>query len=915
MKKLLLVDGSSYLYRAYHAAPPLTSPNGEPTGALFAMLNMLRKLSTQRADYTHCAVVFDEKGKNFRHELYPEYKANRPPMPDDLRPQAEQIRILASLSGWNVLGIAGVEADDVIATLAKQGRENGFQVAISSGDKDLMQLVNDEICIIDTMKDAVYNRNGVYEKFAVYPEQIVDYLTLVGDKVDNVKGVDKCGAKTAAKWLAEFGSLDNLLANADKIGGKIGENLRAAMSYLPLSKELILLKDNVNLPCGLDDLQRREPDYAKLLPHFQRLGFRSLVKVAEEALSKDFRQPETVLSDDLFAENPPETVFRQPESITTHYSCVITPQDLDDLCQKLQHAKCVGFDTETTSLNPHNARLVGMSFALDKGVAVYVPVAHSFVSNPQQMAEDEILSKLKPFLENPNLHKIGQNLKYDCHVLANHGIDLQGIVGDSMLASYLLESHLSHNLDDLCLRHFHHETIKFEDLCGKGKKQISFAEVALDRATEYGCQDADWALRLEEFLREKMNCRCLKLYQELELPIAQILFKMERHGVLIDKEELQRQSHELGRQMLDLEEKAYKTAGQPFNLNSPKQLQEILFHKLGIPTKGVKKTPTGEFSTNEAVLEKLALDYPLPKIILENRGLAKLKSTYTDKLPTLLDENGRVHTTYAQAVAVTGRLASNNPNLQNIPVRDEQGRKIRQAFIAPKDSVIVSADYSQIELRIMAHLSGDTGLITAFNQGEDIHRRTAAEIFNTLPEMVSNEQRRYAKTINFGLIYGMGRFGLAQNLGIDPQDAQNFIERYFARYPAVAEYIERTKHEAHECGYVETLFGRRLYLPEINATNKLKQAAAERAAVNAPMQGTASDIIKMAMIAVSNWLISGSLKTHLIMQVHDELILEVPNDEKNLVVQELPKLMANVAQLSVPLLAEVGIGQNWQEAH
>lgn len=923
MKKLLLVDGSSYLYRAYHAAPPLTSPHGEPTGALFAMLNMLRKLSTQMVDYTHCAVVFDEKGKNFRHDLYPEYKANRPPMPDDLRPQAEQIRVLADLSGWNVLAIAGVEADDVLATLAKKGCENGFQVAISSGDKDLMQLVNDQITVIDTMKDAVYNREGVFAKFAVYPEQIVDYLTLMGDKVDNVRGVDKCGAKTAAKWLSEFASLDNLLANADKIGGKIGENLRCAMSYLPLSRQLILLKDNVDLPCDLDDLKRKEADYAALLPHFQHLGFRSLVKAAEDALQQEkglpennqiddfFRQPETLLSDDLFNDN----AFRQPEKIKTHYTCVKTTADLDALCHRLANAQKIAVDTETTSLNPQDARLIGLSFAFAAGDAVYVPIAHTFVSNPQQIDENLILAKLKPFLENPNLHKVGQNLKYDRHILANHGIDLQGVVGDSMLASYLIESHLSHNLDDLCLRHFNHETIKFEDLCGKGKKQISFAEVAIDTATEYACQDADWAWRLEEFLRGKMDSGSLKLYEELELPIAQILWQMERYGVLIDREELQRQSHELGQQMLDLEKKAYKIAGQPFNLNSPKQLQEILFNKLGIPTKGVKKTPTGEFSTNEAVLEKLALDYPLPKIILENRVLSKLKSTYSDKLPQLLDANGRVHTTYAQAVAVTGRLASNNPNLQNIPIRTEQGRKIRQAFIAPQNSVIISADYSQIELRIMAHLSGDTGLISAFNQGEDIHRRTAAEIFNIAPDTVSAEQRRYAKTINFGLIYGMGRFGLAQNLGIDPQDAQHFIERYFARYPAVAEYIERTKRQAHTAGFVETLFGRRLYLPEINATNKLKQAAAERAAVNAPMQGTASDIIKKAMIAVDDWLISGSLNAHLIMQVHDELILEVPENEKEIVCENLPKLMASVAKLSVPLLAEVGVGRNWEEAH
>ncbi|MDO5686496.1 MAG: DNA polymerase I [Neisseria sp.] len=912
---LLLVDGSSYLYRAFHALAPLTSPQGEPTGALFGVLNMLRRLRTEVA-HEYCAVVFDAKGKNFRHALYPEYKANRPPMPEDLRPQTEWVRELTALFGWSVLVMDDVEADDVMATLARQGEAAGMKVIMSSGDKDMAQLVNAHITMVDTMKNAVYDEAGVLEKFGVMPRQIVDYLSLIGDTADNVPGVDKCGPKTAVKWLTQYDTLDNIMAHAAEIGGKVGENLQAALARLPLSKQLITLKEDVDLsqalPNGLADLRHREPDWAALAPRLRHFGLRSLLKEAESHLT------------DNQASLITQTAFRQPETLTPalpeapplHYRLVTTQAELDALCARLQAAPSVGFDTETTSLDVRAARLIGMSFAFAPGDAAYVPLAHSITAAPQQLDFDTTLGCLKPFLENPERYKIGQNLKYDRHVLRNHAIELRGIRGDAMLASYIVESHLGHGLDELAQRHLGLTTIKYEDLCGKGAKQISFADVALEDARDYACQDADFALRLEAQLTARMDAAQLTMYRELELPVAEVLYRMERDGVLIDADELHRQSHELGAAMMQLEKDAYAAAGQPFNLNSPKQLQEILFDKLGIPTRGVRKTAGGSYSTDESVLEKLALDYPLPKIILENRTLSKLKSTYTDKLPTLIDAtDGRVHTTYAQAVAITGRLASNNPNLQNIPIRSEEGRRVRRAFIAPKDYCIVSADYSQIELRIMAHLSDDATLIAAFAAGEDIHRRTAAEVFNSDPAAVTAEQRRYAKTINFGLIYGMGQYGLAKSLDIDNDAAKNFIERYFARYPAVAEYMERTKRQAREQGYVETLFGRKLYLPDIASSNGNRRAAAERAAINAPMQGTASDLIKRAMLEVAAWLKRDRLRSRLIMQVHDELVLEVAADERETVKHRLPEIMQNAGKLKVPLLAEVGVGQNWEEAH
>ena len=929
---LLLVDGSSYLYRAYHAmGQNLSAPDGAPTGAMYGVLNMLRRL---RADYVHdyCAVVFDAKGKNFRHEMFPDYKATRPPMPDDLRPQAEALPDLVRLMGWPVLVIPQVEADDVIGTLAKMASEAGWNVVVSTGDKDMAQLVNERVTLVNTMSGETLDIEGVKEKFGVRPDQIRDYLALMGDKVDNVPGVEKCGPKTAVKWLEAYGSLAGVMEHAGEVKGKVGENLQAALEQLPLSYDLVTIKTDVDLHTelsdGLESLRRTTPKWAQLVVDFKRWGFRTWLKEAEsrmhEAQNTDLFGSEHIgeqaaLAMETQPEKQPE---KQPELAPApeklDYQAVTTEAQFAALLDKLAQTDAIGIDTETTSLDAMNAALVGISIAFQAGEAVYIPVGHSLTAAPEQLDLQDVLGRLKPHLENPALKKIGQNLKYDQHVFANYGIALNGIAGDSMLASYIIESHLGHGLDELSERWLGLETITYESLCGKGAKQIGFADVAIEQATEYAAQDADFALRLEAHLRAQMDAKQLEMYEKMELPVAQVLFEMERNGVQIDRAELARQSAELGAELMKLEQEAYAAAGQPFNLNSPKQLQEILFDKMGIPTKGLKKTAKGGISTNEAVLEQLAPDYPLPKIILQNRSLAKLKSTYTDKLPEMISpKDGRVHTTYAQAVAITGRLASNNPNLQNIPIRTAEGRRVRRAFTAPQGSVIVSADYSQIELRIMAHLSGDKTLITAFQNGEDVHRRTAAEVFGIAPENVSSEQRRYAKTINFGLIYGMGQYGLAKSLGIDNISAKNFIDRYFARYPGVAEYMQRTKEQAAAQGYVETLFGRRLYLPDIHNKNANARAGDERAAINAPMQGTASDLIKHAMIDVSRWLVSDGLKSKLIMQVHDELVLEVPEAELDLVKEKLPQIMAKVDEgmLNVPLVAEVGVGMNWEEAH
>ena len=926
---LLLVDGSSYLYRAYHAMAQLTAPDGAPTGALYGVLNMLRRL---RADYVHdyCAVVFDAKGKNFRHEMFPDYKATRPPMPDDLRPQAEALPDLVRLMGWPVLVIPQVEADDVIGTLAAQGGEAGWQVIVSTGDKDMVQLVNERVTLVNTMSGETLDVDGVKAKFGVRPDQIRDYLALMGDKVDNVPGVEKCGPKTAVKWLEAYGSLAGVMEHAAEIKGKVGENLQAALSQLPLSYDLVTIKTDVDLHSelsdGLESLRRTSPKWAQLAVDFKRWGFRTWLKEAEsrmhEAADGDLFGSDTIGEQAALDMETSSETERLPEKAAApdklDYQAITTETQFAALLDKLSQADKIGIDTETTSLDAMNAALVGISIAFQAGEAVYIPVGHSLTAAPEQLDLEDVLGRLKPHLENEKLKKIGQNLKYDQHVFANYGIVLNGIAGDAMLASYIIESHLGHGLDELSERWLGLPTITYESLCGKGAKAISFADVAIEQATEYAAQDADFALRLEAHLRAQMDGKQLEMYEQMELPVAQVLFEMERIGVQIDRAELARQSAELGAELMKLEEQAYAAAGQPFNLNSPKQLQEILFDKMGIPTKGLKKTAKGGISTNEAVLEQLAPDYPLPKIILQNRSLAKLKSTYTDKLPEMISaKDGRIHTTYAQAVAITGRLASNNPNLQNIPIRTAEGRRVRRAFTAPQGSVIVSADYSQIELRIMAHLSGDKTLIAAFQNGEDVHRRTAAEVFGIAPENVSSEQRRYAKTINFGLIYGMGQYGLAKSLGIDNLSAKNFIDRYFARYPGVAEYMQRTKEQAAAQGFVATLFGRRLYLPDIHNKNANARAGAERAAINAPMQGTASDLIKRAMIDVSRWLVAERLQSKLIMQVHDELVLEVPEAELDLVKEKLPQIMAKVDDgiLDVPLVAEMGVGMNWEEAH
>ncbi|WP_260249791.1 DNA polymerase I, partial [Neisseria meningitidis] len=834
---------------------------------------------------------------------------------------------LVRLTGWPVLVIGQVEADDVIGTLAKQGAEHGLRVIVSTGDKDMAQLVDERVTLVNTMSSETLDIEGVKAKFGVRPDQIRDYLALMGDKVDNVPGVEKCGPKTAVKWLEAYGSLAGVMEHASEIKGKVGENLQAALPQLPLSYDLVTIKTDVDLHAelsdGIESLRRTTPKWAQLVVDFKRWGFRTWLKEAESNMN-------TGSTDDLFgsdsigeqaALNAEMPFEKQAEKATApeklDYQAVTTEAQFAALLDKLSRADTIGIDTETTSLDAMNASLVGISIAFQAGEAVYIPVGHSLTAAPEQLDLQDVLGRLKPHLENPALKKIGQNLKYDQHVFANYGIALNGIAGDAMLASYIIESHLGHGLDELSERWLGLETITYESLCGKGAKQISFADVAIGQATEYAAQDADFALRLEAHLRAQMDAKQLEMYEKMELPVAQVLFEMERNGVQIDRAELARQSAELGAELMKLEQEAYAAAGQPFNLNSPKQLQEILFDKMGIPTKGLKKTAKGGISTNEAVLEQLAPDYPLPKIILQNRSLAKLKSTYTDKLPEMISpKDGRVHTTYAQAVAITGRLASNNPNLQNIPIRTAEGRRVRRAFTAPQGSVIVSADYSQIELRIMAHLSGDKTLIAAFQNGEDVHRRTAAEVFGTAPENVSPEQRRYAKTINFGLIYGMGQYGLAKSLGIDNLSAKNFIDRYFARYPGVAEYMQRTKEQAAAQGFVETLFGRRLYLPDIRNKNANARAGAERAAINAPMQGTASDLIKRAMIDVRNCLSDG-IGSKLVMQVHDELVLEVVETELDFVKEKLPQIMAKVdgGLLDVPLVAEVGVGENWEEAH
>ncbi len=910
MKTLLLVDGSSYLYRAFHAMPDLRSPTGLPTGAIQGVLNMLRRLQKDYpADYSAC--VFDAKGKTFRDDWYPEYKANRPSMPDDLRAQIEPLHEAVAAYGWNILMIDGVEADDVIGTLAQQATQGGARCIVSTGDKDLTQLVNSQVQLINTMSNEVLDEAGVLAKFGVPPERIVDYLTLVGDTVDNVPGVTKCGPKTAVKWLTQYGTLDNLVAHANEVSGVVGENLRAALDWLPQGRRLVTVKCDVELPVHFDQLAAPAQDTEKLRGLLEQFGFKSWLRELGGEQASETKRPATRQASFIAEPQQSGELFSND---TSRYEAIFTEEQLDAWLAKLMQAPLVSIDTETTGLDVMNEQLVGISFSIEAHQAMYLPLAHHYPGAPDQLNREHALQKLKPWLESAQHKKLGQNLKYDQHIFANHGIALAGIAEDTLLQSYVLESHRPHDLENLVMRHLGLKTIPYAEVVGKGAKQIGFDQVDLDTATRYAAEDADITLQLHQTLSPQLLGRLAEVYRDIEMPAREVLFKMERNGVLIDSGKLARQSHELGEKIMDIEKQAFELAGQPFNLASPKQLQEILFDKLGIPSK--KKTATGSRSTDEEVLQELALDYPLPKILLEHRGIAKLKSTYTDKLPKMVNaRTGRVHTSYSQAVAVTGRLASSDPNLQNIPVRTAEGRRIREAFIAPANSRIVSADYSQIELRIMAHLSGDEGLLRAFANGEDIHRATAAEVFGATLDAVTSEQRRYAKVINFGLIYGMSAYGLASQLNIENSAAKQYIDLYFARYPGVKCYMDETREQAKRFGYVETWFGRRLWLPEINGANGMRRQAAERAAINAPMQGTAADLIKLAMVKVQDWLEQEKLQTKLIMQVHDELVLEVPQEELALVKENVRELMCNVAELKVPLEVGMGEGANWDEAH
>jgi len=901
VKTLLLVDGSSYLYRAFHAMPDLRNRAGEPTGAVYGVANMLRRLRREvPADYIAC--VFDAKGKTFRDDWYPEYKANRPSMPEDLARQIEPIHELVRALGWPLLMVDHVEADDVIGTLAAQAEQAGISAVISTGDKDLAQLVTPHVTLVNTMSNETLDVPGVEAKFGVPPERIVDYFTLVGDSVDNVPGVEKVGPKTAVKWLQQFGTLDEIVKRADEIGGAVGDNLRKALDWLPQGRRLLTVKCDVELPLGPEELAAQPEDREQLAKLYERFDFKTWLRELKDANAAD---PQPASAPALDAP-PPER----------HYECILDATALDRWMAKLDAAPITAFDTETTGLDPMTAQIVGLSFAITPHEAAYLPLAHRYTGAPEQLDFKATLARLKPWIESDHRPKLGQNAKYDAHVLLNHDIRFGGVVHDTLLESYVIESHKPHDMDSMAMRHLGVKTITFEEVAGKGASQIGFDQVSVERATEYSAEDADITLQLHQAMLPQLEREpaLARVYRDIEMPVMQVLLKMERQGVLIDARLLESQSTALGQRMLELEREAHELAGQPFNLGSPKQLQEILFEKHKLPV--VKKTPSGAPSTDEEVLEQLALDHPLPKRILDWRSVSKLKSTYTDKLPRMVNPStGRVHTNYGQATAVTGRLSSTDPNLQNIPVRTVEGRRIREAFIAPPGSHIVSADYSQIELRIMAHLSGDASLLKAFAAGEDVHRATASEVFGVPVGEVSSEQRRYAKVINFGLIYGMSAFGLASQLGIERSAAQQYMERYFARYPGVADYMQRTRNSARDSGYVETVFGRRLYLPEIRAQNQGRRQGAERAAINAPMQGTAADLIKLAMIAVQQWIEKEHLVSRLIMQVHDELVLEVPDAELARVMAELPGYMTRVAELAVPLVVDVGSGPNWERAH
>ncbi len=898
---LILVDGSSYLYRAYHAMPPLTNSDGESTGTIYGVINMLRKLIR---DYKpeHMAVVFDAKGKTFRNDLYAEYKATRPPMPDDLREQIAPIHEIVKAMGLPLLCVDNVEADDVIGTLAKQATAAGIETVISTGDKDMAQLVSEHVTLVNTMNNSKTDIAAVQEKFGLTPQQIVDYLALMGDKVDNIPGVDSVGPKTATKLLQQYGSLQGVIEHADEVKGKLGEKLRAAVDALPLSYQLATIKMDVELDFTPETLDMQVADNQKLAELYRRYEFKSWLQELDSA-------PAAATS--TKADEP-------ATSIETHYETILTQQQLDSWLEKLKKAELFAFDTETTSLNYLQARIVGMSFSIKAGEAAYLPLAHDYPGAPDQLDFDATLALMKPLLEDPKALKVGQNLKYDRHILLNHGIDLQGIAHDTMLQSYVLDSTATrHDMDSLAEKYLNRSTIHFEDIAGKGKKQLTFNEIGLEEASPYACEDADITLQLHHILWPKVQAiPSLEIvYRELEMPLLPVLNTLERNGVHIDIFMLQQQSDQLALDIDRLEKEAHASAGTKFNLGSPKQLQEILYDQQQLPVR--KKTPKGQPSTGENVLQELADDgYELPQIIMQYRSLSKLKSTYTDKLPQQVNQQtGRVHTSYHQAVTATGRLSSSDPNLQNIPIRTETGRKIREAFVAGKGAKILAADYSQIELRIMAHLSGDKSLLTAFAEGEDIHRHTASEIFCVEPENVTGDQRRSAKAINFGLIYGMSAHGLSKQLGIERHQAAKYMETYFERYPGVRNYMDNTREQAKKDGYVETIFGRRLYLPEINSSNGLRRQYAERTAINAPMQGSAADIIKRAMISIHDWLLEADTSIRMIMQVHDELVFEVPEDQLDLAKTEIEQFMIQAADLEVPLEVGIGVGDNWEQAH
>ncbi|AAU91347.1 DNA polymerase I [Methylococcus capsulatus str. Bath] len=897
---LVLVDGSSFLYRAFFALPPLTNSHGEPTGAVYGVINMLRKL-LQTYDGAHIAVVFDAPGRNFRDELFEHYKAHRPPMPDDLRSQIEPLHQVVRAMGLPMLIEPGVEADDVIGTLARQAVERGFRVVISTGDKDMAQLVCDRVTLENTMFDSRLDVNGVIVKFGVPPERIVDYLALVGDTSDNIPGVPKVGPKTAAKWLAEYGSLDALIARAGEIGGKTGENLRASLELIPLSRELATIRCDLPLPLTPESLERRPPDKAALRELYTRLEFKTLLRQLDAE------------ADDPKAAPP---VAAAPE-VQTRYQAVMDPAAFDRWLEKLEAAELFAFDTETSSLDYMRAEVIGLSFAVEPGAAAYVPLAHDYPGAPPQLDRAMVLERLRPLLEDPGKAKLGQHLKYDANVLLNHGIMLRGIRHDTMLESYVLNSTATrHDMDSLAERYLDRKTLHYEDVAGKGAKQIPFARVSVEDACRYAAEDADVTLCLHRALWPRLESipSLRAVYETIEIPLVPVLSRIERAGVLVDVYKLAEQSRELERRMAEVEAEARAVAGETFNLGSPKQIQTILYDKLGLPV--IKKTPTGQPSTDESVLQDLAETFELPRLILEYRSLSKLKSTYTDKLPHQVNPvSGRVHTSYHQAVAATGRLSSSDPNLQNIPVRTEEGRRIRQAFVAPPGHKLLAADYSQIELRIMAHLSGDANLLAAFAEDADVHRATAAEVFGVALEEVTSSQRRSAKAINFGLIYGMSAFGLAKQLGIQQKLAQGYIDLYFARYPGVRAYMDRTRESARELGYVETLFGRRLHVPDIQSRNGQRRQYAERTAINAPMQGTAADIIKRAMIALDAWIESSGAPLRMIMQVHDELVFEVAEDFVSEATATVREHMSRAAELAVPLMVDIGTGDNWDEAH